>query len=46
MTRSMTLFILKISLKTLQILFELVAKGGTVKGLIEEKDLVQASNSI
>jgi hypothetical protein len=27
----------------LQILFELIEKGGTVKGLIEEKDLVQAS---
>ncbi|RVW21740.1 hypothetical protein CK203_112077 [Vitis vinifera] len=27
-----------------KILFELIAKGGTVKGLIEEKDLVQASN--
>lgn len=27
----------------LQILFELLAKGGTVKGLIEEKDLVQVS---
>ncbi|CBI23733.3 unnamed protein product, partial [Vitis vinifera] len=26
-----------------EILFELIAKGGTVKGLIEEKDLVQAS---
>ncbi|CAI0412463.1 unnamed protein product [Linum tenue] len=26
-----------------EILFELLAKGGTVKGLIEEKDLVQAS---
>ncbi|KAG6393446.1 hypothetical protein SASPL_147688 [Salvia splendens] len=26
-----------------EILFELVAKGGTVKGLIQEKDLVQAS---
>ncbi|XP_058001204.1 glutamyl-tRNA(Gln) amidotransferase subunit B, chloroplastic/mitochondrial isoform X2 [Hevea brasiliensis] len=25
-----------------EILFELIAKGGTVKGLIEEKDLVQA----
>ncbi|XVE65756.1 hypothetical protein DITRI_Ditri08aG0025000 [Diplodiscus trichospermus] len=26
-----------------EILFELLAKGGTVKGLIEEKDLIQAS---
>lgn len=34
------------SSKILQILFELLAKGGTVKGLIEEKDLVQASSSI
>jgi len=30
----------------LQILFELIAKGGTVKSLIEEKDLVQASDLI
>ncbi|KAF2285560.1 hypothetical protein GH714_005491 [Hevea brasiliensis] len=29
-----------------EILFELIAKGGTVKGLIEEKDLVQASYSL
>ncbi|KAF9610942.1 hypothetical protein IFM89_025851 [Coptis chinensis] len=28
-----------------EILFELISKGGTVKGLIEEKDLVQASYS-
>ncbi|KAM1439517.1 hypothetical protein ACFX1X_013069 [Malus domestica] len=27
-----------------EILYELLAKGGTVKGLIEEKDLVQASS--
>jgi hypothetical protein len=30
----------------LQILFELLAKGGTVKGLIKEKDLVQVSNYV
>ncbi|KAI8568516.1 hypothetical protein RHMOL_Rhmol02G0206600 [Rhododendron molle] len=30
------------SLLFLQILFELMAKGGAVKGLIKEKDLVQA----
>jgi hypothetical protein len=30
----------------LQILFELLAKGGTVKGLIKEKDLVQVSNLV
>ncbi|KAH7543553.1 hypothetical protein FEM48_Zijuj02G0196200 [Ziziphus jujuba var. spinosa] len=30
---------------TPQILFKLLVKGGTVKGLIEEKDLVQASYS-
>ncbi|PIA40043.1 hypothetical protein AQUCO_02500041v1, partial [Aquilegia coerulea] len=28
-----------------EILFELVSKGGTVKGLIEEKDLVQSANA-
>jgi hypothetical protein len=28
---------------SLQILVELIAKGGTVKGVIEEKDLVQVS---
>lgn len=27
-----------------QILFELLAKGGTVQGIIKEKDLVQASD--
>ena len=37
------LLFLTISPKMSQILFELLAKGGTVKGLIEEKDLVQAS---
>jgi len=30
----------------LQVLFELLAKGGTVKGLIEKKDLVQVSCKI
>lgn len=35
-----------ILISSLQILFELLAKGGTVKGLIEEKDLVQASCSL
>jgi hypothetical protein len=29
-----------------KILFELLAKGGTVKGLIKEKDLVQVSNLV
>jgi len=28
---------------SLQILVELISKGGTVKGVIEEKDLVQVS---
>lgn len=28
---------------SLQILAELIAKGGTVKGVIEEKDLVQVT---
>lgn len=27
----------------MQILIELIAKGGTVKGVIEEKDLVQVT---
>lgn len=35
---------LLLSFILVQILFELMAKGGTVKGMIEEKDLVQASS--
>lgn len=31
---------------TFQILFELLAKGGSVKELIEKKDLVQVSSNI
>ncbi|KAL0014521.1 hypothetical protein SO802_001590 [Lithocarpus litseifolius] len=33
-------------LRFLQILFELLAKGGTIKGLIKEKDLVQIADPV